>query len=177
MNKNQKIAIGLTIGLFVVGISYFLIYKKYFKKKKDITALKKAIKDSYDNLLFEINKSIILPVSYPFLNELASALNDNLEYKIDIVGHTDNVGTDKANLTLSENRAKAVKDYLISEKVSESRITSSGLGESNPIATNDTKEGRTKNRRVEFKLAKIIDNSVPQDLIIDNQNADGTISA
>jgi outer membrane protein OmpA-like peptidoglycan-associated protein len=177
MNKNQKIAIGLTIGLFVVGISYFLIYKNFFKKKKDITALKQAIKDSYDNLLFEINKSIILPVSYPFLTELASALNDNLEYKIDIVGHTDNKGTNEANLTLSRNRAKAVKDYLISEKVSESRITSYGLGESSPIATNDTLEGRTKNRRVEFKLEKIIDNSVPQDLIINNQNLDGTISA
>lgn len=177
MNKNQKIIIGITIGLFVVGISSFLIYNKFFKKKKDISALKQAIKDSYDNLLFEINKSIILPVSYPFLNELASALNDNLEYKLDIIGHTDNVGTNESNLTLSQNRAKAVQDYLISEKVLPSRITSKGEGESSPIATNDTLEGRTKNRRVEFKLAKIIDNSVPQDLIMDNQNADGTISA
>ena len=174
MNTNKKIIIGVLIGLVFFTISYKL-YKNYLSQKKKV--LKVAVKNAYENLLFATNKAVILPVSYPFLNELASALNDNLEYKLDIIGHTDNIGTNEANLILSQNRAKAVQDYLISEKVLPSRITSNGEGESSPIATNDTLEGRTKNRRVEFKLAKIIDNSVPQDLIIDNQNADGTISA
>ena len=144
MNKNQKIIIGITIGLFVVGISSFLIYNKFFKKKKDISALKQAIKDSYDNLLFEINKSIILPVSYPFLNELASAIKDNPEYNVSIIGHTDNVGSEQSNQTLSEKRAEEVKNFLIKELVPIEKIIAKGMGESQAIASNDTKEGQAK---------------------------------
>ena len=172
MNKNQKIAIGITIAVIVLGIS--LIYNKFYKKK-DLSILKKSINETYDNLLFQLNKAIILPTSYPFLNELASALNDNLEYNLEIIGHTDNVGSEQSNLILSQNRANAVKNYLINEKVSANRITSIGKGENMPITSNKTLEGREKNRRVEFILKKIVventqNNEMQEQTIIENED-------
>jgi outer membrane protein OmpA-like peptidoglycan-associated protein len=71
-----------------------------------------------------------------------------------IEGHTDSVGAADKNKELSEKRAKAVKDYLISKGVNASRLTSAGFGEDNPIAQNRTRAGRAQNRRVEIKLVK-----------------------
>lgn len=92
MNTNKKIIIGVLIGLVFFTISYKL-YKNYLSQKKKV--LKVAVKNAYENLLFATNKAVILPVSYPFLNELASALKDNPEYNVSIIGHTDNVGSEK----------------------------------------------------------------------------------
>jgi OOP family OmpA-OmpF porin len=75
-------------------------------------------------------------------------------WKIKIVGHTDNVGSDASNLELSKKRAIAVSNYLVTKGVDASKITTDGKGESMPIATNDTPEGRDKNRRVEFTILK-----------------------
>jgi outer membrane protein OmpA-like peptidoglycan-associated protein len=155
MDKNTRlIVIGLGLSL-VALVTGFIIYKKYFTKKVEEpiiepTPLKTAIKQAYDNLLFATNKAIILEVSYPYLIELANALKDNPIYNISLIGHTDNLGTDISNQVLSEQRAKAVADFLIAEKVPISRIKSTGKGESMPITKNDTKENRDKNRRVEF---------------------------
>ncbi len=71
---------------------------------------------------------------------------------IDIKGHTDNVGSDAANMKLSRDRAESVKAYLVSKGANPSRIEATGYGESQPIATNGTAAGRQKNRRVEFTL-------------------------
>ena len=157
MNKNQKIIIGVLIGLVFFTISYKL-YKNYLSQKKK--ALKVAIKNAYENLLFSTNKAVILPISYPFLNELASALKDNPEYNVSIIGHTDNVGTEQSNQVLSEKRAEEVKNFLIKELVPTERIISKGMGESKPIETNDTKEGKAKNRRVEFILSSPVTNEI-----------------
>jgi outer membrane protein OmpA-like peptidoglycan-associated protein len=70
--------------------------------------------------------------------------------KIEIRGHTDNVGNDDANLSLSENRAKSVVNYLIENGITGDRLTSKGFGESQPVTTNETAEGKQQNRRVEF---------------------------
>jgi outer membrane protein OmpA-like peptidoglycan-associated protein len=70
--------------------------------------------------------------------------------KIRINGYTDNIGSDADNLTLSENRAKAVVDYLVSKGVDNKRLTSKGFGETQPVADNSTEEGRALNRRTEF---------------------------
>ncbi len=72
---------------------------------------------------------------------------------MDIDGHTDNVGSDALNQTLSENRAASVKAYLASKGVDESRLLSTGYGEKQPVADNKTAAGRAKNRRVELKLS------------------------
>jgi outer membrane protein OmpA-like peptidoglycan-associated protein len=157
MNTNKKIIIGVLIGLVFFTISYKL-YKNYLSQKKKV--LKVAVKNAYENLLFATNKAVILPVSYPFLNELASALKDNPEYNVSIIGHTDNVGSEKSNQVLSEKRAEEVKNFLIKELVPIEKIMSKGVGESKPIDTNDTKVGQAKNRRVEFILSSPATNEV-----------------
>jgi len=80
-------------------------------------------------------------------------MNENPTLKLKIEGHTDNAGNDDANMKLSEDRAEAVKTYLVSKGISADRITAEGFGETMPIADNGTAAGRTKNRRVEIKVA------------------------
>jgi len=109
---------------------------------------------TFNNLNFETGKAIILESSFEDLNKLAEYLKLFTEQKIEISGHTDNVGTEAKNQTLSEDRAKAVADYLISQGVEKERITSAGYGSKKPIADNSTDTGKAKNRRVEFKLIK-----------------------
>ena len=124
--------------------------------KKEVIQEKKILKDAYDNLTFEIAKAIIKPASLPFLDEIAVvfANEDAKPWKLEIKGHTDNKGGESYNQKLSEDRANSVKTYLISKGIEASKITSSGFGLSKPIASNDTAEGRAKNRRVEFTIIK-----------------------
>ena len=81
-------------------------------------------------------------------------LNDNASVKVEIQGHTDNIGNDNSNMTLSENRAKSVYDYIISSGISADRLSFKGYGKTKPIAKNDTEEGRAKNRRTVFVILK-----------------------
>ena len=111
---------------------------------------KQAIKDAFKNLLFESGKDIIKPSSFNSLKKLAKAMDHNPGAKLKLEGHTDNVGDGSQNMNLSTRRAKAVKNYLIGQGVSGSRITAKGFGETKPVDTNDTKEGRKHNRRVEM---------------------------
>jgi len=104
----------------------------------------------HENVLFESNKSILLEESKIVLNKLITEMQKNKNMKIEIIGHTDNTGDEKQNQKLSENRAKAVVDYLISKNIDKSRLSYKGLGSSKPIASNNTEEGKKKNRRVEF---------------------------
>lgn len=104
------------------------------------------------DIFFEFDKSTILQQSYFELMRLISLLNTYPNMKIEIGGHTDAQGSDSYNQRLSENRAKSVSDYLISKGVSEKRLQYKGYGKSKPIDTNETEEGRAKNRRVEFKI-------------------------
>lgn len=103
-----------------------------------------------EGVLFEFGKDKLLASAQNKLNQVAEALKTQDEHKIVIEGHTDSVGTDEANLGLSERRAKAVRDYLVSKGVSAGSITSTGLGESRPVADNKSPEGRANNRRVEI---------------------------
>jgi len=105
-----------------------------------------------DNIYFEIGKSTLLPGSYPQLDILAKLLVEKPLIKIKILGHADKTGLEEANLELSADRAKAVMDYLTEKGIAPERILHQGLGSSNPIASNETEEGRAKNRRVEFVI-------------------------
>jgi outer membrane protein OmpA-like peptidoglycan-associated protein len=103
-----------------------------------------------ENVLFQTNKSILLEQSFEPLNKLAQQLEINLSIKIEIRGHTDNKGTEAKNQSLSEERAKVVLNYLVSKGIATSRFSYKCFGSKQPIASNDTTEGREKNRRVEF---------------------------
>lgn len=105
-----------------------------------------------NNIFFETGSATLKAESFPELNNLVKLLNENPKINIVIEGHTDNVGTDEANQILSENRAKAVHDYLLSQGVGAERLSYSGFGESKPVDDNSTEEGRMKNRRVEFRI-------------------------
>ncbi len=99
---------------------------------------------------FESAKYIIKPLSYVILEHVARVLNENPNYLVEVQGHTDNLGDPAKNQTLSENRANAVREYLISKGIDPKRLTSNGYGQMRPVAENTTIEGRAKNRRVEF---------------------------
>ena len=116
----------------------------------------KILKDAYDNLIFEVGKAIIKPSSFPYLDELVTVIQDPeaLTWSLEIQGHTDNKGGDDYNQKLSEDRANAVKKYLVDKGIKAERIIAKGFGLTKPIATNDTPEGRAKNRRVEFTIKK-----------------------
>ena len=105
-----------------------------------------------DDLHFETGKSSIKANSYEMLNQLADYLKNRSDLKIEIAGHTDNVGNEDANMILSQKRAEAVKNYLIKKGVPASRLTSKGYGESRPLETNETAQGRQQNRRTEIYI-------------------------
>jgi outer membrane protein OmpA-like peptidoglycan-associated protein len=106
-----------------------------------------------NNLFFDFGKYQLLPYSIPELKRVATIIKSN-NLKVEISGHTDNVGDDKSNLYLSEQRAKSVKDFLINEGCDSSLLTIVGFGETQPKETNETEKGRAKNRRVELKIIK-----------------------
>jgi outer membrane protein OmpA-like peptidoglycan-associated protein len=104
------------------------------------------------NIFFDYNQYTIRSESQSELDRLVTLLNENPEIKVEISGHTDNVGGDAYNLELSDNRAKAVVEHLVSQGIAKERLIYKGYGESQPIASNDIPEGRQENRRTEFKI-------------------------
>ena len=108
-----------------------------------------------NNIFFESKSFELQKESEIELNKLAQFLRENPTVKLEIQGHTDNVGTSAANLELSNNRAKKVLEYLVKAGVDNGRLTSKGYGETKPIVPNDTEEGRAKNRRTEFKVTGV----------------------
>jgi hypothetical protein len=105
-----------------------------------------------ENIFFETGSFQLSASSLYELNRLVELLNKNPNLKLEVSGHTDNVGDAKANLALSENRAKSVVTYLESKGVARERLKSTGYGNTKPIAPNDTESGRKKNRRTEFTV-------------------------
>lgn len=106
------------------------------------------------NIFFETGSFDLLPTSTAELNKLAELLGQNENLRIEIGGHTDDVGEASDNQILSENRAKAVYQYLIENGISEDRLSYKGYGETQPIEENSTEEGRAANRRTEFKVVE-----------------------
>jgi outer membrane protein OmpA-like peptidoglycan-associated protein len=113
--------------------------------------IKPGEKITLTGIYFDFNKSTIKPESRPTLDQAIKILRDNPTIRVRIAGHTDSKGSDEYNMKLSQSRADAVKAYLVQNgSVDASRIESVGKGEIEPIATNDTDEGRSLNRRIEF---------------------------
>ncbi|MEA3310877.1 MAG: OmpA family protein [candidate division WOR-3 bacterium] len=105
-----------------------------------------------NNIFFEFDRYSLRPESFPELDRLAKVLKESPDMKVEIAGHTDNVGTEEYNLELSRKRAQSVVGYLISVGCSRTNLIPMGYGEKKPIDTNDTEQGRASNRRVEFKF-------------------------
>ena len=116
--------------------------------EKQLTEQKRAV--TY-GIYFDFNKDTIKPESEPVLKEIVQAMTDNPDWKLTVEGNTDNIGGDSYNLDLSRRRAAAVKQTLVSRyHIAADRLTTDGFGSSHPIETNDTLEGRARNRRVEL---------------------------
>lgn len=103
---------------------------------------------------FKFDSSQIEPASSQILNRAVEALRKANSVNVRIVGHTDNIGTNAYNQKLSQRRADAVRDYLIKHGISGSRLSTDGMGEDRPVASNNTEEGRFQNRRVEFHVVR-----------------------
>jgi OOP family OmpA-OmpF porin len=106
------------------------------------------------DILFDFDKYAIKPSAYPILDEALVVYEKNPGIKVEIQGFTDNIGSDEYNLGLSQRRAEAVEKYLEGKGVDPDAVSAKGYGSANPIASNDTKEGRAQNRRVEFRAAE-----------------------
>lgn len=142
----------------------YLFYSDHFELKGDFTDLKPFEKDIplqpikkgetvvLRNIFFDLDQFVLKPESMTELNRLATLLIENPGIYIEIGGHTDNSGSRKHNETLSENRAKAVYDYLISKNIASQRLTYKGYADDIPIADNRNEEGKAQNRRTEFKI-------------------------
>lgn len=107
-----------------------------------------------ENIFFDFDKTTLKEESFIELNKVVEFLNDNPTIEIEIAGHTDSKGADDYNLNLSQGRAQAVVDYITSEGIESFRLIAKGYGETVPLETNDTEEGRAVNRRVEFTVLK-----------------------
>jgi OOP family OmpA-OmpF porin len=112
---------------------------------------RKIVREAIRNLEFDFGKATIRAHSFPSLNRVAQLLIDK-NFSLKLAGHTDNVGSNDANMKLSKARAESVKNYLVDKGANASRIEATGYGETQPIATNKTAKGRQQNRRVEFTL-------------------------
>jgi len=106
-------------------------------------------KFTLDDVHFETNKAKLLSSSYAVLNQLVEIMQIKPNMRVEIGGHTDNVGEEKSNLVLSQKRAEAVVNYLVGKGIERSRLVSKGYGEQFPIADNQTASGRQQNRRTE----------------------------
>lgn len=114
--------------------------------------VQEILKTAFENLEFETGKDVIKQESIPSLTELAEVLVKKTEWKLQIAGHTDNVGAAQGNLILSKKRSESVKAFMVSQGIDASRLSALYFGETQPVADNTTKEGRQKNRRVEMTI-------------------------
>ena len=126
------------------------LYKKIVVKREKLELKEK--------LFFDYDKARIKPISYPVLDEVVQALAENKSFRIHVQGHTDSKGLEHYNQVLSQSRANAVVEYLVSRGIAKERLESTGFAFSAPIATNETAEGRAANRRVEFMTVNNRDN-------------------
>lgn len=128
--------------------------KEYVEIKRDLYLVPIEVGQivRLNNIFFDFAKATLKEESFIELNRVVKLMNENPTMKLELSGHTDNVGSDDANLTLSQNRAGSVVAYLNSKGITSDRLVAMGYGENSPVATNETEEGRELNRRVEFKI-------------------------
>lgn len=161
-HKTGSTARGAIIGAAVGGVAGALIGNRMDKQAEKLAAELEGAKVSrvgegiavtFDSgILFPFDSAALTAEARTNLRKLAASLQDEARTNVTIVGHTDSVGRDAYNQQLSERRGRAAVDYLVAEGVAPSRLDSRGLGETEPIASNGTDEGRGENRRVEVAI-------------------------
>ena len=129
-----------------------------FAKEAEVVILKEeekqVMKKAFENLEYKTNSEVILSSSFSGLDELANLMGTNANWKLRISGHTDNVGSRTANMTLSKRRSESVKKYLVSKGIAADRFEVLYFGPDKPIAPNNTEDGRARNRRVEMIIVE-----------------------
>lgn len=153
---------GAIIGAAVGGVAGAVIGAQMDRQREELASeLEGARVERYgegllitfaSGLLFDFDSSVVRGAARENLTNLAQSLRNYPDTEVLIVGHTDSQGSDSYNQGLSERRAAAAKDYLVSQGVQSNRIRTMGLGESEPVASNDTDAGRAQNRRVEVAI-------------------------
>lgn len=155
-------AMGAIIGATVGGVSGAVIGKKMDKQAEE---MQKVLDDAEvrregegivikfkDQVLFGFDRADLGATAQSNLDKLVTVLNKYPDTNVEVIGHTDSKGSDSYNQGLSERRANAVVNYLKAHNISSSRLAAKGMGKNDPIASNDTEEGRAQNRRVEFVI-------------------------
>lgn len=157
-NKAVWIIAAAAVGGVAGGLIGNYMDKQAAKIEDDLEGAKvervgEGILITFDSgILFDIDSYALKSETRSNLQELSLTLNKYDDTEVRILGHTDNTGTDKHNLTLSNNRAEAVNSFLVGQQVAASRLSTKGYGETDPIATDATVEGRQLNRRVEIVI-------------------------
>lgn len=161
-NNNGSTAKGAIIGAVAGGTIGAIIGQRMDRQAEELAAeipnakverVGEGVLVTFDSgLLFDFDSDVVRGASRDNLTELANSLKKYNESDVLIVGHTDAVGTDSYNQALSERRADAASRYLQTQGVASTRIRTEGVGEAEPVATNDTESGRTQNRRVEVAI-------------------------
>jgi outer membrane protein OmpA-like peptidoglycan-associated protein len=163
LGKGGKGALGAVLGGVIGGVAGGVIGTKMDKQAREIeTALPGAQVERVGEgiklvlgenaVRFDTNKSTLTTSAKANLDKLVPVFNQYPDTNIQIYGYTDSTGTPEYNLTLSEQRAASVKSYLAGKGISSGRFTTTGLGIADPIASNETVDGRSQNRRVEFAI-------------------------
>lgn len=160
--KAGNTAVGAIVGGAIGGTAGAFIGRKMDKQAEEIKntvpgaevikAGEGLIVKFDSGILFDFNKANLKDAARTNIANLATSMKNNPETNIMVIGHTDDVGSDSYNYSLSEKRAQSVKDFAVTNGVSSSRITINGKGESEPIADNTTETGRAQNRRVEIVI-------------------------
>jgi outer membrane protein OmpA-like peptidoglycan-associated protein len=164
-NFNTRLPTGDKYDIFIMGFkdstSYNVLdipalgpnafYKNPFKIGIEFDPPKTFI---LENVEFDFGKSTLRPASYKTLDELADYLQRKVDDKIEIGGHTDNIGSEVKNKVLSLERAKSIVSYLVAKGIDNARLTAKGYGSMEPIEENNTEAGRQKNRRSEVKIGE-----------------------
>lgn len=163
IGKGGNTALGAIIGGVVGGAAGGLIGNKMDKQAQkidealpgaEVERVGEGIKITLgeNSVNFDLNKSTLTSTAKANLDKLVPVFKEYPDTDIQIFGYTDSSGSDEYNLKLSEQRAASVKTYLSGKGINGARINTKGMGEVDPIASNDTKEGMSKNRRVEFAI-------------------------
>lgn len=163
IGKGKNAPAGAVLGGIIGGVAGNVIGSKMDKQAKEIKetlpgaevervgeGIKVTMNENIVNFAFD--SSELTSVGKTNLDKLAEVLTNNPDTNINIYGHTDSKGADSYNLALSERRAAAVKNYLISKGIASARLIPMGMGEKEPVASNETEAGRAQNRRVEFAI-------------------------
>src|SRR5690606_30667253 len=163
VGKGGKGALGAVLGGVVGGVAGGVIGNKMDKQAREIDnavpgaevervgeGIKLTLKENA--VRFNVNKSTLTSTAQANLDKLVPVFKEYADTNIQIFGYTDSDGAEDYNLKLSEQRAASVRAYLVSKGLASSRFTITGMGEADPIATNETADGKSQNRRVEFAI-------------------------